>query len=152
MGRAESRPWGSSSGHLFCSVLLLSIWTRGKVCPDICSWTHPTTCTPHPHMRNTPLFPLCEASCTLLSLGLPPPALQLFSQLPPPPRPPPSSPLVGHHPVLPASAQFSSDSSSCLVCHGIPSLLARCLAHSRHFVFLNKYDNFILRDTTLDVD
>ena len=66
--------------------------------------------------------------------------------------PPPSSPLVGHHPVLPASAQFSSDSSSCLVCHGIPSLLARCLAHSRHFVFLNKYDNFTLRDTTLDVD
>lgn len=39
-----------------------------------------------PHMRNTPLSPLCEASCTLLSLGLPPLALQLLSQLPPSPH------------------------------------------------------------------
>lgn len=90
-----------------------------------------------PHMRNTPLSPLCEASCTLLSLGLPPLALQLLSQLPPhpPPQPPPQLTPAQHHPVLPARAQFSRDSSVCLLCHGIPRLLARCLAHSRYFVF-----------------
>lgn len=111
---------------------------------------------PHAHtaqVRNTPLSPLCEASCTRLPLGLPPPALQLLSPLPTPHVGLlPSSPLPGHYPMLPASAQFSSDSSICLVGHGIPSLLARCQAHSRHFMILNKYNNLTLCDTTLDVD